>query len=49
MVTFRFAQTSKPARDAGFTLLELMIVMVIIGVLATVAITAFVGNVKHAR
>ena len=34
---------------AGFTLLELMIVMVIIGILAAIAIPSFVQNVKHAR
>jgi len=35
--------------DEGFTLLELMIVMVIIGVLASIAIPSFVQNVKHAK
>ncbi len=35
--------------DAGFTLLELMIVMVIIGILAAIAIPSFTQNVKHAR
>ncbi len=34
---------------AGFTLIELMIVMAIIAILATIAVPAYVANVKHAR
>lgn len=36
-------------RESGFTLLELMIVMVIIGILAAFAVPSFTSHVKHAR
>lgn len=40
---------SKGKNEAGFTLMELMIVMMIIGVLTTLAIPSFVSAVKAAK
>jgi general secretion pathway protein G len=40
--------TSGPL-EAGFTLLELMIVMVVIGLLAAIAIPSYTNNVRNAK
>ncbi|MBI3272098.1 MAG: type II secretion system major pseudopilin GspG [Planctomycetes bacterium] len=48
-VRFGFAPGSVRARAAGFTLLEVMVVVVILGMLATVAVTFLTGQLGSAQ
>src|ERR1700722_11180879 len=41
-------RSARPA-EQGFTLLELMIVMVVIGILAAIAIPSYVSSVRNAK